>query len=340
MTLDYRPSVRLRVAFSVWGFVVIRPLTKTIFLFVMLFAVFSPQALAMSGEAKVTIKVVDEFGTPLEGVKTTVSFEKNASWATSVENMGSLSNSDGFFVASGNCNGHISFGAEKDGYYKSHSSYDFTEKKLMQWLPWGPELELVMRKIEKPVAMYARNIGMAGLVIPEKDVDVGLDLVELDWLPPHGHGKQADMAFNLSSTIVSKDEYQAVLKISFPGQYNGVQIHSGDTFHGSIFRLPRYAPEKGYVESISYHMSSSQTDGRVDDTDRGNNYIFRVRSETKDGKFSKGMYGKILGQIKFSPSGMIDFQYYLNPDYSTNLEFDVRKNLFRDLRSYEKVGVR
>lgn len=70
-----------------------------------------------------------------------------------------------------------------------------------------------------------------------------------------------------------------------------------------------------------------ESDSKVD-----NNYIFRVRSEVKDGKLIKAMYGKIQGDIGFFPSNKpkntarLEFKYFLNPDYTRNLEYG--KNLF------------
>jgi hypothetical protein len=56
------------------------------------------------------------------------------------------------------------------------------------------------------------------------------------------------------------------------------------------------------------------------------------------------MYGKIHGEIKFDPRGsktaLLGFKYYLNPDYTHNLEFDPTKNLFTDLKRGERVGIR
>ena len=53
------------------------------------------------------------------------------------------------------------------------------------------------------------------------------------------------------------------------------------------------------------------------------------------------MYGKILGDIGFDPAFQktidLRFTYYLNPDYTRNLEYDRTKNLFDKLPSLERV---
>ena len=73
-------------------------------------------------------------------------------------------------------------------------------------------------------------------------------------------------------------------------------------------------------------------------------YIFRIRSEEENGKFKRAMYGKIISDIEISnPSKRgklpgIEFKYYLNPDYTTNLEYDPEENLF-ELPIYRKMGI-
>ena len=53
------------------------------------------------------------------------------------------------------------------------------------------------------------------------------------------------------------------------------------------------------------------------------------------------MYGKIRNDIEFAPRSKIvkiKMHYYLNPDYTRNLEFDPKRNLFTNLPKFEKVG--
>jgi hypothetical protein len=72
------------------------------------------------------------------------------------------------------------------------------------------------------------------------------------------------------------------------------------------------------------------------------NYIFRVRSENENGTLKRAMYGKILGDIRFGPvgeNGGFEMHYYLNPDYTQNLEFDPKRNLFVNLPEGEGVGL-
>jgi hypothetical protein len=75
--------------------------------------------------------------------------------------------------------------------------------------------------------------------------------------------------------------------------------------------------------------------------DEVNNYIFRVRSEVdENGKLKQAMYGKIRGDLWYTPGsgGKIKMHYYLNPDYTRNLEFDPERTLFIGLPKNEGTG--
>jgi hypothetical protein len=68
-----------------------------------------------------------------------------------------------------------------------------------------------------------------------------------------------------------------------------------------------------------------------------------VRSIVDKGAIVKAWYGKIHGEINFYPTGeapgRLEFTYYLNPDATRNMEFDRKKNLFKDLPREESVLV-
>jgi len=70
-------------------------------------------------------------------------------------------------------------------------------------------------------------------------------------------------------------------------------------------------------------------------TTADNNYFFRVRSEERNGKLIRAMYGKIQGEMKVQPgyehTAAIFMTYYLNPDYTRNMEF--KENLFTNVDS-------
>ncbi len=298
-------------------------------------------------EAKVTAKVVNEEGKPMEGIEVRLGFEGPGGHGKIVK---ILTDSNGYITASGQTVRAVSFTVTKTGYYQNYTEYNFTESesgllKGGRWLPWNPEVPLVLRKIENPVAMYARDTKKSGpLKIPVIGKEVGFDLMEYDWVAPYGKGKHSDFIFKVEKKLVSEDEFDGTLTLTFPNKFDGIQVVKEDLQYGSRLKLLRYAPENGYQKKLVKHNKrESRAKPIEDDFKDDNNYMFRIRSEEKDGKLVRAMYGKIHGDIKFYPNGTdtahIIFKYYLNPDYAKNLEFDSSKNLFKNLKSTEEVGL-
>ena len=302
-----------------------------------LFVLIGNPAYALTNFAKATIVVLDESNNPVEGAYTGITFEKNTSQGTKVTTEDGSTDSIGKFTATGSCNGHIAYGAKKAGYYDSYYTYDFKGKNTFGWEPWNPELKVILRKIENPVPMYARH---AKIELPVSEKDVGFDLVEYDWVIPYGKGKYSDFIFNLKRDFTAWNEQNTELMIKLSNEYDGIILHEVNRRVGSVFKLDRYAPDINLKNElklvINAHNGVWKTN--VKNTD---NYYFRIRSQKKDGKFYQSMYGKILGHLDFSPvnskTAIIVFKYYVNPDYTRNLEFDPKRNLFDNISDLERV---
>lgn len=294
-------------------------------------------AIVMS-QAKITVKVVDEAGRPVDGVKVGIGFGKGDAEG--------LTNLEGRFSGSANCNSHIGFNAVKPGYYMSIGTYDFDygKKSLIRWEPWNPEVTVCLRKIEKPVSMYARDTELSTLIIPVTGKDVGFDLIAYDWVRPYGHGKVADILCNLYVRDTAWNDFEYKLKISFPGQFNGIQSFEEDLLRGSEFKLPRFAPEDGYKKELKAFIDRKPVGASKSSYNNGMHHIFRIRSEVEKGKLKKAMYGKIIGDIhigtKKEGTAYLYFKYYLNPDYTRNLEFDPTRNLFLNLPEREQIRIK
>lgn len=310
-----------------------------------LFILIGNCAYALTNFAKATIVAVDERNKSVEGAYTGITFEENTGQGPKVSTADGLTDSEGKFTASGNCNGHIAYGAKKEGYYDSYYSYDFKGKNSFGWEPWNPKLKVVLRKIENPVPMYARDTERSKIEIPVVNQDVGFDLVKFDWVVPYGMGTHADFIFNLQRLpVVSRKKYDATLTITFSNKGDGIQAVREDLQSGSKFKLPRFAPENGYESKLILHqwyVQGGPVNQNFDFKAGDLNYIFRVRSIEKDGKIERSMYGKTRGYISFtameSKTAKIYFIYYLNPDYTRNLEFDPKRNLFGKLPDLERV---
>jgi len=290
--------------------------------------------------AKATLVVVSEKGDPIEGVDTGVGFEVNTISGIESNSSRGLTGSDGRFSARGDCDGIMFFNARKAGYYYSSSRYDFKTKNLFGWQPWNPELKVVLRKIENPIPMYARKTD--NLMIPVVGEPIGFDMVAFDWVSPYGKGHKSDFIFTVEKEVKSKREFTSKLIIEFDNEYDGIQVFKEKWFYGSEMKLPRFAPETGYAKSMELKFDNSPVCGISKTSEKDDNYIFRIRSKEENGKII-AMYGKIIGPIKFEPrneTANFIFKYYLNPDYTRNLEFDPKRNLFGKLPPLERVGIK
>jgi hypothetical protein len=110
---------------------------------------------------------------------------------------------------------------------------------------------------------------------------------------------------------------------------------------GSELRMPKKAPENGYNVSRILTVGNTPEKGRFNlGSDHNIGYIFRVRTVLNEkGEVLLANYGKIGAE--FSLTGYtqeklgLHFTYYFNPDVTRNLEFDRRKNLFKNLKPTE-----
>lgn len=235
--------------------------------------------------------------------------------------------------------GDVGIEATKDGFYSTYTEYHFRTREKGKWQPWKAEVTLVLRKIENPVPMYARNAHVSPITVPELRKEIGFDLIEFDWVSPNGKGKHVDFIFKLNSTYKSEVDFDSKLELTFPNKFDGIKLVKEDRTVGSALKLPRMAPESGYQDKLIRSRSRLPGKSGEDDQKEENNYIFRIRSEEKNGKLVRAMYGKIHGDIYIHPPTSMYFKYYLNPDYTRNLEFNPQHNLFGNIPRGERIGL-
>lgn len=294
---------------------------------------------AILGLAKATILVVDEFDKTIEGASVGVGFQFDKSWATDVRGTRGITDENGKLSASNSGNGYIGYGAKKEGYYESSHSYQFEESSLVGWKPWNPELKVVLRKIGNPVPMYAR---LAEFRFPVANKYIGLDLIKSDWVAPYGNGTEIDILFNLNVIDNGGNDFEYNLTIKHPNKFDGMIEHEENMRQGSVFKLPRIAPLEGYKSEHKAILRGVKRGAKISWKD-SRHYIIRVRSEEENGEFKRAMYGKIVSDITITGAKKgempgIKFKYYLNPDYTRNLEFDTKQNLFKNLQDRERVN--
>jgi len=238
----------------------------------------------------------------------------------------------------------FSVGVQKDGYYGSGKVFRLADKDLERgrWLPYERNVELVMREIKNPIAMYAWGLHLEKYPVTTNQW-VGFDMLLADWMPPHGLGKVEDARFQISQDLEGDGlkKPQRVLDIEFPGAKNGLQaLDDRAVSYNSHFKFPYSAPKDGYLQkNLILEKWRNQVEYK-DITNIGStNCFFRIRSKVaKNGDFVEGLYGKVQGPIDFqgrSKRLSLRMIYYVNPTPNDlNMEFDPEKNLIK------KKGIR
>lgn len=311
--------------------------------------------LVSAQEARITVRVLDQLNDPVTNAHVTAGFataiKPGWGWGAGRPN-DVIGNTDtnGLCVLSGEGNGgSVGVSASKEAYYGS-SGYQVVFTNLVgavdkQWQPWNPTIEVTLKSIGDPIAMYAKRVWQEPM--PVAGHPVGFDMKEGDWVVPHGKGKTADLIF----TYVSEPEgsintrygevktYNYSLSVTFSKEGDGLVPVQAPTRGRSVLRLPRNAPETGYQASIVKRVYRGQDMQSHSDIQDDANYFVRVRTvKDEDGKIISALYGKIHGDFQFDHKGELTFTYYLNPTPNDrNLEFDPKKNLFKNLSSQEEV---
>lgn len=324
---------------------------NNLLLLLLLFLV-SANVLALPS-AKITVRVIDESGNPVEGAIVGIGFTVpvKTGWGSKMRGKKGQSDSNGLFSAEGETEPYdVGFSAKKEGYYRSGGAYKrFTEVTgfigMRKWQPWNPTVELVLKKIKNPIPLYAYKL--SGIEMPGLDKFYGFDLVARDWVIPYGQGTKSDFLFKMEvHQVKSMFEYDATLTLRFSNPGDGLYSIFDEPNKGSVLRLPHHAPLNGYQPELVIRRKRDTKKIYTPKQRKDQNYFFRVRTEMDEqGNITSALYGKIHGRIGFGGVGnkdtktaKIGFNYYLNPKPNdTNLEFDPKKNLFEIRNSWKEV---
>jgi hypothetical protein len=270
-------------------------------------------------EWRATAKVVDEDGAPVAKATVKVGYYTNN---TSVDIEGTTDR-NGILVTTHTTSTFnyieyaLSFGIEKNGYYGTRSKCDLGLPYDLA--KWNPTVTLLLKKVGKPIAMYAKQV--TSLKVPEFNKTIGYDLMIGDWVGIYGKGINADLFFTEKHTD-PKSGY--ILSVSFPKPSDGIQEFSvPDAEKGSGLRSSHEAPADGYLPEVAQTTM----------TNPNRNFYFRVRTKLDDsGNVVSCHYGKIYGDLA-------QFTYYFNPTINDrNVEFDPKQNLLGGLQSFERVS--
>lgn len=304
--------------------------------------------------ASFIINAVDEENRPVSNALVRVDFFHGyeSGWDLKFSTGEAMTDTNGLCHLEGKCNGTAGGNVTKEGFYKSYPpSLSVTNCTLTHWLPIDKEYQVVLRPILNPIPMYAKKLH--GILIPAIGERLSYDFESADWLPPHGDGKVADLNIRMDCEFGEQlpagenvREFHATLTLTFSNEDDGI-IELPDAqpeLEGSVFRLPRFAPETGYSNRWSLYGFETATESSYsDNAKRANlNYFYRVRTKKDEtGRIISAHYGKIRGPINFgayAKATSLSMTYYFNSTPNDrNMEFDPSRNLFTDLPVSDQV---
>ena len=306
-------------------------------------------------------RVVDERGAPMANIPVTGGFVwKEKEWHVTkrANKLGSVNFESVTALASVDC--------KLAGYYESGFNIGLEGPENGRWKLINPNPVLIMRRIVKPVPMWA--VWELEIEMPRTG-KAAFDLEKRDWVAPDGKGVKPDLVFTLERKG-EKEEGEASLKLTFSNLGDGLIPVAVRAPGGSDFLLPREAPAAGYLPERTWRRrwTDAETPERLKLSDEFTEevqrslkanpppiaYIFRVRTVLNEkGEVISALYGKMLcanavylieygGEFMWDPkhhtkTAKIELTYCLNPDGTRNLEFDVKKNLFKDLDFVNEV---
>jgi hypothetical protein len=294
-------------------------------------------------KAQVLVEIAEEDGTPVSAAKVAL--------VASLSTVGGDRRKDGFTgtdgrisLAVGSVDGQVKGAASKRGYYTTDTAWislqsggtdQFKPLKEGKWGENGRLLKIPLRPIKNPVPMYVKDVMIAMKADRENyayDLEVG------DLVAPDGAGRHADLIFSKNISWESYKNYTGTVYLSVLDVGAGIQHHDIDSgLQYCQFKSPYEAPLDGYVNNWRWQVSRKTEEGQTsviaNDDNLNRMFIFRIRPEIDEyGRVIKALHGKIYGPFTViaKPNGaaLLKFAYYLNPDYTRNLEFDPKKNLF------------
>lgn len=231
---------------------------------------------------------------------------------------------------------------EAPGYYKHFSQeYRYTSQSKGVWQPDNPLIQFKLKPIKNPIPLYAKR---AIIKLPLENTWLGYDFEKADLVSPHGKGVITDVEFYLLSRYARREDQESKLKIRFPHLMDGLLQMEIDALNkGSELIMPYHAPENGYLQELekTKFVNPKELMLHTNVSDR-NFYFLRVRSKIDANKnLVSANYVKIHNDFRYDAMPahpkVVYITYYFNPTPNDrNLEFDMTKNLFSNLKDDEK----
>jgi len=269
--------------------------------------------------ATVKVRVVDERGQPIQGVRSKV-------MSLSMDDSNSKV---GFTDTNGMYSVHLNkIFAEIGGFFEK-SNYYKTSGDFWQWDKWGgvppanTNFIIVMKRIIEPVAMIKKDVS---LIIPRLGEPVGFDLEVGDWVFPDGKGKIADILFTQEGYFTSEKDYSFTLQAEFTTPEGGLQSFHIPSPYDSPSQLlrselppPQIAPESGYKKTFERFVRQKPTQRQGETPYQATRrWIYRIRTVLdEEGKIVSANYGWTTDDIRFGINAdgtcRIVLNYYYNP---------------------------
>ncbi len=215
--------------------------------------------------------------------------------------------------------GRMRYRVEARGYYAAEHAMAFRQRRLRH--------EVTLRDIRDPVPMAA--LQALPLPLPAQQQVFGLDLMKMDWMPPHGEGEVEDIRLGGVGRQWWEQgiaRYSVELRMTFLGEGNGMQegVPVGRPIR-SVFMSDYDAPASGYDREFRLRTTEDGPDVSYPVV------FFRIRSEMTEEGEPTAYYGKIYNiEVEWDgerPNLLIS-QIYINLERDNrNMEFDPRRNL-------------
>lgn len=272
------------------------------------------------------VYVHNESGDPIEGALVQgFFFQDQVIDNTFAASHHGITNKEGMAELSGHEEIYVDLEVTKKGSYKS--------KKRVNVRPGrSREIDILLRDIRKPIAMYARKIK---LQIPERSREYGFDFLKGDLVAPGHNGSHADMRIQFDRNLIDENYSSQMMNIRFENPTDGItEMLLNEEWASSEFKSAYIAPAEGYVNKITIENDRSSSGYRKKNMNTP--FYIRIRSSAdKDGEINDAYYCKVWPGFKLLgvrlKRPLLEMTYYCNPtNNDRNIEFDPGKNLFKN----------
>lgn len=303
-------------------------------------------------DATVVVRVVDDLGNTVSGARVVVGWNlprEPGNGPGVGRGIGVTGITDGNGLVSLGVQGIPSIEVSKEGYYANGidgmdvMSKHFTNPVFSLNVV---KVDVAITRIIRPTPMYVRLVRKK---IPSLDgKEYGFDLEGGDWVKPHGDGIVSDLVVRLNYKENEPRDWDLDGTIEFSSPSDGaIKIVIPKNITRNTLRLPPVAPSDGYASILKLSSFSHRGENRLRELradpaflpgtvrlesaswNDNDNYVFRVRSRLSKSEGSmQALYGKIHGPITITKKDFeLCFLYYLNPDGTPGLEWDMKNNL-------------